>query len=638
MSSLFIVGIASCLIVSDPGEALQSQRQQAVDIAKQNPHVKEFLERHPGTELRAHFSKEFQVWLIEPVNHDQKFGIVTVKDGRVVELDLEDEGSRQPTSAREMLEHNERIGELRERFGELEFELSPTDDPEAQFFEVIVEGREVAAGAVNLEAGWVRFNDDDRAEREETGEERNFFRALCRAIRFPLGGNGLVWFSSAITLLVVFPFRRPFRLQSLDVLVLLSVFPLVMLVWGHRFETYVTLFVVTGYLSLRCLWKAFARSSTVEATNVPTSRLAGILLLVLVAHLQAVVTRGPDDSGIWSAFGGQYLWRHGRLPYGQIGGGATYGPLLYAINAPLTYLLPPTAPAGEPGAPGQRVIVDRHNIEHVGYRNCDFLPAKLLVLVFDLALLIGLLVIGRQSESVQLGLVIALVYAVSGLTIARDLLFISHVAPTTCVVLAIACRRHAIASGVLLGCGAAILFWPAFLIPLWLGYFGSRGLGPLLKSAVAITVVGLTAVAAVWLFTEPVEHRGPLTVFLDSTWRHQEGGGPYSHSEFGLWGQWIRRQPGSAREIDTVKKIVCASYFALCLLPTVFVFRRQPVPAMTLIALSAFFALGLQFWKTHGGGLYTGWYFPLTVATLFATGSHEKLVHCLTSNEADRSS
>ena len=519
-----------------------------------------------------------------------------------------------------------RVRKIRKRFPQASVQLAKRVEGERLSFEVVADDRELAAGFVNIESGKVHFlgeveqgareaEERETEEREaEAREGKGFWRAFREACRFPVEGRGLVWFAGAVTLLAVFPFRHPVAMRSLDVLALLAMFPLSLVVWQHKFETYLALFALNGYLLVRCVWRSFRDASAGEWPNLQTPALAGMLLIVTVAHVQAVFTRGPDDSGIWTVFGGQYVAHHHRLPYGQIGEGGTYGPLLYAVAAPLTHVLPPTAPSSELG---ERIVVDRGNVQRVGYQNCDFLPAKVLALAFAFLLIGGLIAIGQQEDSWQAGLTLALVYAVNGLTIQRDLLFVSHLAPTAFVVLAIAARRRPALSGACLALGASALFWPAFLIPTWLAYYASRGRAALIRCCASIAVIGAATLAAVYLYTEPVKDRGPLAVFVANTWEHQEGGA-YGHSKFGLWGQWGERHPERADAIGNIKRAVRWSYWALCLgLPAALYLARRPRPLSGLLGSSAALALGLQFWKTHGGGLYTGWYFPLVVATLF---------------------
>lgn len=596
----------------------------AVESVRRDARVRDIAERYERVELDAHFNDEFQVWIVEILADGRELGFASVKNGEIVEFDLHEPAVPSVQSPVELIETRPRVREIRERFPEAKITLGGDEDAEQRGFEIVVDDREVAAGVVNVETGEVRFLDEVDAEREEAEvrESGGFWRALRETCRFPVEGRGLLWFAAAVTLLAVFPFQRLLSMQSLDVVVLLMIFPVSLLVWEHRFQTFLVLFALTGYLLIRCLWRSYRGAGGVEPPNLRSAALAGMLVLVAGAHVQAVFARGPDDSGIWTVFGGQYLWRHGKLPYGRIGEGGTYGPVLYGLAAPLTHVLPPTAPTD---VPDERLIVDRHNIEHVGYRNCDFLPAKVLALAFDAILLAGLIAIGRQAGSWNVGLALALVYAVNGLTIQRDLLFVSHLAPTACVVLAVAARRSPVLSGSLVALGAGMLFWPAFLIPTWLAYFAGRGRGPLLRCGAAIAVIGMTTLAAVQIYTEPLENRGPLEVFLDSTWGHQEGGGPYSHSEFGLWGQWIARHPDHAAAITNGKQAVRWFYLAVCLaLPAALHLRRRPMTIHALLGASATLALGLQFWKTHGGGLYTGWYFPLVIATLLIPARESK--------------
>lgn len=638
-TSILIAASVLILARAEPTTREMQEQRAAVEVVRQDQRVGEAVREYDHVEFKAHFSDEFRVWIVEILSDEREIGFASVKDGQVVEFDLKEAAKPRVRSPAELIDDHPRVRELRERFPEASTVLAREPEGERRGFEIVVDGREVAAGFVNVETGEVQFLDENENEGQrdeaELRESGGFWRALGEVCRFPVEGRGLVWFAAAVTLLAVFPFRRLFRMQSLDLLVLLAVFPLSLVVWEHRFETFLALFALSGYLLVRCVWRSFRGAEGVEPPNLRSAALAGMLVVVAAAHVQAVFTRGPDDSGIWTVFGGQYLWRHGKLPYGRIGEGGTYGPVLYGLAAPLTHVLPPTAPADKPG---ERLVVDRRNFERVGYRNCDFLPAKVLALVFDVLLLAGLIGIGRQACCWNVGLALALVYAVNGLTIQRDLLFVSHLAPTACVVLAIAARRFPAVSGTLLALGAGVLFWPAFLIPTWFAYFARLGRGPLIRCGGAILVVGVATLAAVHFYTEPLEDRGPLQVFVDSTWGHQEGGGPYSHSEFGLWGQWIARNPDHAATITNVKRTVRWLYAALCLaLPAMLYLRRRPMTPHALLGISAALALGLQFWKTHGGGLYTGWYFPLAIATLLIPQTESKATPSTEAPPAEKS-
>jgi hypothetical protein len=521
--------------------------------------------------------------------------------------------SQNPVSVQELIENDRRVRELRKQFPTAQLILASTDDPQTRAFELVDEGREFAGGFVNLGSGRVELR--EASKRDENDERSSLLGAVVRAMRFPLEGGGLFWFTAAVTALVAFPFSNPLRAQSLDLIAIVILLPLSMVVWEHRFETFVGLFVVTAYLAIRCVRQSIARVE-MPASNVSVAVLCGALSTCVGLHVYAVLSRGPDDSGIWSVFGGQHLWRHRRLPYGQIGEGATYGPLLYAIHAPVAAVLPPTAP-GDNGD-GFRIEVDRHNFERVGYQNCDFLPAKVVMIAFDVLVLTGLVLIGGRRESFRAGLFLSTIVAANGLVIQRDLLFISHVAPTTCVIWAIVLRARPLLSGLMLGGGAAILFWPGFLAPLWLGYFGSRSRSAMFQCGLGIALVACLSLGGIWRFTEPVGSRGPLRVFWDSTWRHQEGTGSYGGSQFGLWGSWSNGRRDRDEQIRFIKLAVRNCYFLICLVPLAFCWARQPVSAATLVSLAAAMALGLQFWKTHAGGLYTGWYLPLVIASLLA--------------------
>src|SRR3989304_3122609 len=109
-----------------------------IEPANQPPRGQEFLTRHQNVRLRGHYNDEFQVWIVELVEEDRKLGFLSVKEGRVVEVDLLDTAERRTPTARQLIEDSDPIRELPERFPEAELVMGATDDPEVLGFELVV--------------------------------------------------------------------------------------------------------------------------------------------------------------------------------------------------------------------------------------------------------------------------------------------------------------------------------------------------------------------------------------------------------------------------------------------------------------------------------------------------------------------
>jgi len=95
----------------------------------------------------------------------------------------------------------------------------------------------------------------------------------------------------------------------------------------------------------------------------------------------------------------------------------------------------------------------------------------------------------------------------------------------------------AVVAMMLLAAAAGVLFFPAFLFPLFFGWFAWRRAGALKFLAGFALVGGLTA-AMVIHYTGSIGDRGPVELFMSCTLEHQEGIGAreYGASKFSFWG------------------------------------------------------------------------------------------------------
>ncbi len=362
--------------------------------------------------------------------------------------------------------------------------------------------------------------------------------------------------------------------------------------------------------------------------NLSRTGLKALLALVLALDVAVVLGRRPDDAGIYSNLGARRWAETGTIPYADaklkgpdapaFGAAATYGPLLYAAHLPFQLLL--RVPANPPDA----------TPKDLSYRWPDALATKLACLTFFAAGLAGLFLIVRRLAGDDLALAAVILYAGSPYVLGLGgekfliggLAYISHIAPSAVVLLAFAALRRPALSGLLLACAAGVLFWPAFLFPLWFGWRAWRREGAL-PFAAGFALTGL-AIAALVVYYTHAPAGDAIRLLLQSTLEHQEGVGlrEYGASTMSFWGT----HPALAAIFQhplfgttSLFKPMFLGFAALCLAAALWA-RGRTVPQ--LAALTAMLASAIQLWKTHATGSYVEWYLPfLLIALLGAAGS-----------------
>ncbi len=358
------------------------------------------------------------------------------------------------------------------------------------------------------------------------------------------------------------------------------------------------IWLATLALMARALWAA-RRASPPEgpapALGVPA--LAVLLACALAYHAHVLVVSATEDSGVWGAFGAQYLLRTGEWPYGQphFGEGSAYGPLFYVLFAPATALCPPAYES----ATGWTLLDEAlpETFERLSLAAC-----KLTVAPADLAI-VGLLVLyGRRARDWRTGLALGLVYAVLPYT-ALELIHPSRSVPTAFCVAALVLARRPAWAGAMLGAGVAVLHYPLALVPLWFSQYRGRERWTFVQPLVLIAALSLAAI-----------HRGESDWprFVESTWGYQEGIDRYGKSEFGFWGQ----NPS----IALAKPVLRALHLVGC---AALVFWRAGPSPHRLASMSAAILTGVQLWKTHGGGGYICWHLPFVLAALLVRAPTE---------------
>ena len=267
---------------SDSASAEQERvddAEQALEIARKDPRVKDVLADFPEIRMLPSYSERFDVWVIEFLLGDREAGMASVS-----------------------LDHATVL--------EFDFKTDELIEPDSR-----------------------------EDEREETFSIESFFRR----IRPHFEGSSFCWLSIVLVFILLGRFDRPLSLRNLDIILFYLLCPFLLVLWQNKSFAYAGIFVVTIFFFLRCLFGAGCKSKQTAKNNVNLRKHAiFVLALACLLHVQIVYERPIDDSGLCSVIGAEYIIETGRLPYGaEVGHIGVYGPLLYALHIPANLIFQP---------------------------------------------------------------------------------------------------------------------------------------------------------------------------------------------------------------------------------------------------------------------------------------------------------
>lgn len=207
----------------------------------------------------------------------------------------------------------------------------------------------------------------------------------------------------------------------------------------------------------------------------------------------------------------------------------------------------------------------------------------------------GLFWIGwRHFQAPVVGLAAGVLYLLVPYT-AYHLTDLTHAVPACLLTLAVVAYRWVWLAGVWMGLATALCYFPAFLWPLWIGFYWGRGARRFLAAAgLPLLVLG------VWL---------TLDYDLLHALRNALGRGE--------WQPWDVATKPTSESLWTGVALHYAYrlplFVAYLVVLGVTAFWPRPKHLAHLIALSAMLVIGIQFWYADGGGIYVQWYLPLLI-------------------------
>lgn len=358
--------------------------------------------------------------------------------------------------------------------------------------------------------------------------------------------TALLCLAVLITVLVAFDLGTFLKARNFDLLSLFIVATAsleVFLNYGSphnsiRLAAWSVIFVTTIWLLIRCLSLGYTKVPRPPfGPNLPTTALVVLLVLVGLVHLERLLRQDVGASGIWSVRGAQHILSRGELPYGKLGPGDAYGPVVYLVEIPAVLAFPPAYVDSHTGltmpwnpatsvqkvriahlkrqmldiAAGKKVEADpaalrdelvqlENSINQLPPARAFVLtPARVTAAVLDALIILGIIIIGMRYTNLKVGLAAAIIYALLPYTVDR-LAHVGSLVPIAFTVWAVVFLGSPLVAGFLLALGAAAAFFPAFLFPLWLSYYAHRE--GALRFFLAFALVAVVSILGLWLLTD----------------------------------------------------------------------------------------------------------------------------------------
>jgi hypothetical protein len=412
----------------------------------------------------------------------------------------------------------------------------------------------------------------------------------ARGIRGLFGRNvsrPYIWLPLCFLFLVpFFDPRRPFRLLHLDLVVLVGGFGASHFFFnkGALAASVPLVYPVLGYLLARMLFIGFRPRETAGrlVPVLPIAALAvGLVLLIGFRVGLNLVDSNVVDVGFAGAAGADRIVS-GEDLYADSGPLDkhldTYGPANYLTYVPFEAALPIQKPIGG---------------------NYEEPAAHAAAIAFDLAILIGIFLLGRQfrrgREGTHLGLALAFAWASFPYSLYTLESNPNDALVGALLVFTVLALSSPIGRGALLGVATMVKFGPAALAPLL-----ARGREATRKSVVAFTLVFGAACAVLLL---PFIPSGGFEVFWSQTIGYQL----HRSSPFSIW--------GLHPSFKVVLPVVKAGVVALALAVAVGVRMRRDT--VQVAALAAAVVLAVQIAATYWFYFYIAWFAPLVLFALF---------------------
>ena len=424
--------------------------------------------------------------------------------------------------------------------------------------------------------------------------------------------NPTTWayLASLLVIALYFKFNRVLSVRNLDLVGLIALAPALLMIKfgrehldsnGVQLAGYIWLFSVSGFFMLRLLLDALMVRRPLLEPNLTVGGLTFLGVSLFLFLMANVITGKPDSADVAGSARAADL-RVRESSEGELNSLRTHGP-----GFPLIFLLPQISTQSVMGEIGQKetFVTNDDSAKEELVPLVHVVTARVMAILSQLAIVLGMVLIGvRHFDNIKTGIAAATLYLLLPYT-AMWTGSVTHALPGALIVWAILFYRWPLLAGAMIGLAIGTIYYPAFLLPLWISFYWQRGLARFLIGAGAMIGVLVCVLAF---------KSEDTTMFLASLQqmfglRLPMGDGQLS----GAWGQFWR---------PVYRLPILAAHVCLSLSMALWPAQKN---LGTLIAYSAAMMLGTQFWHAHSGGLALAWYLPLLLLTTFRPNLEDRV-------------
>jgi len=182
---------------------------------------------------------------------------------------------------------------------------------------------------------------------------------------------------------------------------------------------------------------------------------------------------------------------------------------------------------------------------------------------------------------------------------------IEHILPAATLVWAVLMYRRPLVAGSLIGLASGLVYYPFFLLPLWISFYWHRGFRRFL-TAYVVTLSSLIVVLSIFSPNGLVEDLSRMTGFRTPAME-------------GLGGIWNVDAGGLH---PSYRLPVLVAFIAMSISMALWPAQKN---LGTLLSCTAAIMMASQFWHGYGGGTYMAWYLPLMLLMIFRPNLEDRV-------------
>jgi hypothetical protein len=285
---------------------------------------------------------------------------------------------------------------------------------------------------------------------------------------------------------------------------------------------------------------------------------------------------------------------------------------MHGPGFPLVFLLPHISTQSLMGEEGE-ALQGVPGTRPFSVNKAQVVTAQVMAILSQLLIVLGMVLIGlRHFDNIRAGIAAAMLYLLLPYT-AMWTGAVTHALPAALLVWAVLLYRRPFFSGALLGLAFGTIYYPLYLLPLWMSFYWQKG--------VVRFLLGFAATVAVLIVTLAFTSND-LQMFLDCMKQMFGVQFPVAEDLRGAWKFWntVYRYP------------IIAAFIGLSFS---FVIWPPQKNLATLMSCSAALMLGTQFWHAHtGGGVALAWYLPLLLLTVFRPNLEDRVASAVVKEPA----